>query len=211
MAKWEADLVANVTPNWRLMFNASQDILSEQNVLPRFGAYIAANQSLWQKNAATPLVAPFTAITSNTVNPTIADAIAAINSNLALDRLTSAEVPRGQTKYTFSGFTAYTIESGNPWVKALTFGGGVNYTGPTVTGYNLSHNYAPIYSGANILFNGMLAKSVRFKAGTLKLQLNVQNVFSNNNLIATVKDNTGTYQYRLQPPRSWSLTSTYSF
>jgi len=211
---WEAEMIANLTPSWRLMFNASQDHVDLTNILSRYSPYIAANTPAWLQSGGVGLTS--TSGLSLT-NPTISNAVSSLQSAVALDQASSGEVPRLEIEYMLNAFTAYTFTSGSPWIKGITVGGGVNNRGKPVVGYdtsNPSHPF-PIFGAENVLFNGLVSKQLKLKRGVLKFQMNVDNLFNNMNLLITDKDNTGTglqtYRYQFQTPRKWSVTTTYSY
>lgn len=209
---WELDLQANLTHHWRLMLNASQDILHATNSLPRYRTYIAQNAATWQKNAGTVLtqIGGFTNATLG--KSTIGDAQADLNTIL-VSQFANGLIPLQHEEYALNGFTAYTFgkESG-PWLDGLTVGGGLNYTARPIIGYNTNDPTAPAYYGAaNVTVSALLARQWQWGKHRIKLQLNIANLFDNENLLPTYKDNTGTYRYNFQNPRSWSLTTSLMY
>ena len=155
-------------------------------------------------------MAPYTGIDTN-VSPTIADAIRSADNWLAVIRRAEGQAPRQAVRYRVNAFGAYTLRQGGAWYDTLSLGGGVNYRSKPVTGYDATRNLAPVYGGEVVLVNAMLAKDWKTKFGSFRTQLNVDNLFDNDDLIITDKDNTGTWRYLFQQPRRWSVTVTRSF
>jgi hypothetical protein len=207
---WELEATANPSRNWRLMANVYQADVVQSNTAPRWGAYIEENRALWMKNSTVPLLPPYSGI-GNNINPTVADAVATLDTNLAGLRMSNGQAPRQHQRHGANAFAAYTFRKSQAWYDSLTIGGGFNYRSKPITGYDTTRNLAPVYGGESFIGNAMLQKSWRLKrGGSLLAQLNLDNVFNNEDLIITDKDNTGTYRYLFQQPRRWGLTVTYS-
>ena len=207
---WELEVTANPSRNWRLMANVYQADVVQSNTSPRWGAYIEENRALWMKNSTVPLLPPYNGI-GNNINPTVADALATLDTNLAGLRMANGQAPRQHQRYGANAFAAYTLRKSQAWYDSLTIGGGFNYRSKPITGYDTTRNLAPVYGGESLIGNAMLQKSWRLKrSGSLQVQLNLDNVFNNQDLIITDKDNTGTYRYLFQQPRRWGLMVTYS-
>ena len=207
---WEVEVTANPSRNFRLALNASQTEVVQSNTLPRAGAYLADNLALWQQNASRPLVSPYTGI-DTIVNPTIADAIRSANTWLAVIRRAEGKAPRQAVKHRLNVFGNYTFRKNGVWYDSLSLGGGANYRSRPVTGYDSTRSFAEVYGGEVLLLNAMLAKNWQTRFGPFRTQLNVDNLFNNDDLIITDKDNTGTWRYLFQSPRRWSVTVTRSF
>ena len=207
---WELELTANPTPQWRVSFNANRADIKQSNSLPRWFSYIAENRAAWLRTGNVPLISPFTGITSGGNNPTVADAVASLDRALA--NITSAEghMPRQHRRGSANFFSTYTLRQSGAWYDQITLGGGGNYRSKPVAGYDTVTG-DHVFGGESFIANAMLQKTWRLRRGTLRAQLNVDNIFDFDDFIITDKDNTGTYRVLFQQPRRWAVSLTRSF
>jgi len=214
---WEMDLTANVTKHWKMMLNANQANVGTSNTLPRFNSIITANQPEWLQNSSVKLL-HVTGLSGGQLGvSTIGDGVNALNTTIAI-LAPNGLVPLQHIKYRANLFTVYSFGSADElgpigkWLKNVSVGGGLNYTGKPVVGYNTTDSRLPVfYGGENIIYNGMLSKNFKLRRTTVKMQVNINNVFNNTDLRVMYKDQTGSYRYNLQPPRSWSFTTSLQF
>jgi len=69
-----------------------------------------------------------------------------------------------------------------------------------------------IYGGAYALWNAMTAYNVKLAGKKrLRLQLNIENDFNEDELIVTDADQLREYRYAFQTPRRWSVIATLNF
>ncbi|MBI4624394.1 MAG: TonB-dependent receptor plug domain-containing protein [Verrucomicrobia bacterium] len=205
---WELDLTANPASNWRLSLNFSRTQQITANIQPRNGAYVEANRATWSRFPDLPIPAGFGLPTA----ATIASAISTIDALYAGFRQAEGQSRRQLREYAGNFFTTYTIRAQNRWLNGLMIGGGANYRGKAVVGYDTTRNNTPLYGSDYFLCNAMTAYNLRLKGKyRLRLQLNLDNLLDEDGLIITDADQIRAYRYVYQTPRRWSLTSTLSF
>ena len=115
----------------------------------------------------------------------------------------------------FNAFTSYRFSEGVPaLLRSARVGFGANYRGPAVIGFDAANDNNPIYGQSSILFNLMIGKQIRIRRGqSLDLQLNVENLFRQENLLPFSAATPGTV-LRYQLPRvrhGWTVRATYMF
>ena len=115
-------------------------------------------------------------------------------------------------EYTGNFFTAYSFRASEGFVRGLTVGGGANYRGKGVVGFDTTRKNAIIYGPAYTLANAMLAYEWRLKKSrTLKIQLNVDNLFDESKPVLTDASEIQGFSYVFQTPRSFAVTTTVTF
>ncbi len=218
---WEVDLTANLTKNWRAIFNFALPESKLSNAYPEAKAYYAANITEWRAQLNNPN-ANLTGINS-TIN-TLDTAF--INSS-------DGRTPTGTPDYTANVYATYRFAAGR--LKGVRLGGGVQFQGRRVIGVPLSFNaatgafvipdpLATIKSDQTQIANAMVAYDFKLWKRPLSLQLNITNLFDEDKIVYTGY-NTYTYtpaggsltgaqvpsSYRYLPPRTASLTLTARF
>ena len=207
---WEVELTANPTKQWRFTANFSQADLKQADTYLKTGALIAANRALFQQNGSLPLQPPLNI--SVPPNPTLKDAVALTDQVLALIRASDGQIPRQHRKYSANVFTTYTFSGGSGWLRGVMMGGGANYAGKSVVGYSGARGGAPIWGNEFILLNAVVGRTFKLgKTHNLHVQLNVNNLLDEDNYVILDKNDAGTAFYRYQQPRSWSVTSSFTF
>ena len=208
---WELDLTANPLPNLRLSLNVAQTEQITSNIYPRDGAYLDAHRAEWQANAARPLTVG--AGTGGVpTNGTIGDALRVTEALYTGFRQANGQSRRQLREYSGNVFMSYTFRRGGSWIDGLNIGGGANYRGDAVLGYDSTNNNAPIHGGSYVLANAMAGYTFKLKdRQRLRVQLNVDNLLGEDELIVTDADQDRAYRYVFQNPRRWSVTATYSF
>jgi outer membrane receptor protein involved in Fe transport len=69
-----------------------------------------------------------------------------------------------------------------------------------------------IIRNSYVLVNLMAARSFRLTPRlNVRVQVNVDNVFDEDDLIVTDKDHTGSYRYIFQSPQRWSVSTSLNF
>ena len=97
-------------------------------------------------------------------------------------------------------------------MRGLTVGGGANYRGKGVVGFDTTKGNAIIHGPAYTLANAMLSYEWRLKKSrTIKFQLNVDNLLDQSKPILTDASETQEFSYVFQNPRSYAFTTTVSF
>ena len=206
---WEYDFTANLTPNWRASLNFAQTQQVTSNIQPRNGAYVEANRAEWARGSALPAPTGF----GLPANATVATAITTIDALYAGFKQAEGQSRRQLRRDTGNFFTSYTLRRGDSRLNGLTLGGGVQYRGDAVVGYDTTRANAPIYGGAYTVVNAMTAYNVRLPGAKwrMRLQLNVDNLLNEEKLQVIDADQIRAYRYVFQTPRRWSVTSTVTF
>ena len=198
---WEGEIIANLTSNWRLMTNVSTNKTSLTNVALSVRDYIAANRAAWvaSGNAAVTdqLKQLDDYVTPNFVN--------ADGGSLPLT-----------PKWTGNLRTDYTFRSGR--LKGFNAGVGARTRVGTFLGYTSTDpaTRRELTAGSNTLVDANIGYSSRFgwrgSEHKLRIQLNVNNVFDNERLIAlTANSASQVLNYRFQTPRQWILRATMNY
>jgi len=213
---FEYELTANPLRGWRLSANFSETEQVTANIQPRNGAYVEANRALWQRNAALPLAtgAAGVPVTDSTTGQpsTVGTAIRVIDDLYVGFRQAEGQSRRQLRRYNGNFFTTYTFGPGTGWWRDLTVGGGFNYRGPGVVGYDSTRNNAPLFGPGYTLVNVMAARNFRLGDKVrVRLQLNVDNLWDEDDPIVVDADQVRAYRVILQTPRRWSLSSTFQF
>lgn len=206
---WEYDFTANPQPNWRVSLNFARTKQITTNIQPRNLAYVEANRAEWTRASALIVPAGFGLPT----NATVATAISTIDALYAGFKQSEGQTRRQLRQDTGNVFTSYTVRAQNRWLNGLILGGGAQYRGDAVVGYDSTRNNAPLYGGAYTVVNAMTGYNVR-RAGArwrMRLQLNVDNLLNDDKLQVIDADQVRAYRYVFQTPRRWSLTSTVTF
>lgn len=205
---WEYDFTANFTSNWRASVNFARTRQIAANIQPRNGAYVEQNRAEWARGGA--LVAPTGFGLPS--NATVGQAIALVDALYAGFRQSEGQSRRQLRQDTGNLFTSYTIRRNGSSLNGLTVGGGVQYRGDAVVGYDATRKNAPLYGGAYTLVNVMTAYNLRtFGKYRVRLQLNVDNLLNDDRLQVIDADEVRAYRYVFQTPRRWSITSTVTF
>lgn len=200
---WEFDLVANPTRNLRLSFGFSDRITVRTDSARELFGYLDAHRALWNSHRSRP--------TANAT--TIGARLEAIDADHAI-RLV---LPEGRQQLGSSRQTArlrahYGFRQG--WLSGFSLGGGVRWNGDAVAGYYAAN--APLEAKRSTIVDGTLGYRRRVAAfgrrRDLEFQLNVNNVFDEDDLVVTRLYSNGDIRtYELQLPRQIHLTTTLRF
>lgn len=194
---YELDVTANLTPGWSVSANYSLPDSVLSNSLPRFRAYLAqaANRPAWEAYAANA---------ANSAAPQVRQNLSDLDLILARN---SDGLPRvNQADYIANLFTRYRITSGG--FKGFAFGGGMNMLGRRLMA--LRPGFAPDYSGSYRTFSALLSYDRKWKKLSGNFQLNVTNLFNDENFRYTSLLANGTPQlFRISDPRTLTFTATF--
>ncbi len=223
----ELEITGRLAAGWSLSVNYARPRITFTEMAPSLAGFLAETKASWDGNP-TPLdttrgtVATFVRTRDNTpqrdfvLNPaTIDDAYDYVQSLLDLVYRGTGKPPLSFTGESFNAFTSFRFADGVPAVlRGGRVGFGANYRGPAVIGYDAASDNAPIFGRSTFICNAMLGKTVRVRRGhTLDLQLNLENLFRQEDLIpfsAAAPDRIVRYQL----PRvrhGWTVRATYSF
>ena len=205
---YEFELTANITPQWRTSINWSITKQVTDNVSPRTAAYMAANRATWEAQGGLELDRSGTALTAPTV------AVALQNAQFIMDNLQAGNgnIRRGLRENSGNFFTNYNFGRESRF-RGFGFGGGANYRGDTVLGYDATNGNKPIYGSSHVLVNGMLRYGRKITAKKLdwRIQINIDNLLNEDELLVTDANEVRAYRFVYLTPRRWSVSNTISF
>ena len=223
----EFELVGRLAKNWSVSLNYGYNKQSDTNIAPFHNAFFAETKAAWDGNM-TPLdltpanVQSFVRTRDGTPGRDFVLEPATINDAYDYASLLMAEINRanGQQQLrhltdSINFFTSYRfMDRGGPVFRGARIGGGANYRSAPVIGYDGANNDAPIMGAKSFMVNIMLGKTFQLGRGrTFDLQLNVQNLFGEEDMIPFQARAPGqfiVYNYpRLR--RSWDLKASYRF
>tara|TARA_B100000519_G_scaffold4743_1_gene4410 strand:+ start:326 stop:3319 length:2994 start_codon:yes stop_codon:yes gene_type:complete len=182
---FEFTMVGNLTDNWRAIFNYSDTEVTLGANLPEFNPWWGGStgKSFFQQFSSEPLFdAPGFGNDMNLADDaTVGDAIAAIEQSAADMQALVGGLAVGQRQEKWSMFTNYTFDEGP--LKNFRVGGGARYT---------DGRYHPGFGGNTfnswLFYDAVVGWQKRFDNYTLDLQLNVKNLFDEDELSITRLD-----------------------
>ena len=204
----ELEVTANLTRHWRLSLNVAQTEQVLSGLLQRHRAYLEQHRAEFSASANTPLVE---AVGTLQQGASIGQAIAAADAILTTAQISEGQTRRQLREYTGNLFTTYSLRAWNSWLRGVTVGGGAQYRGPGVIGYDTSRNNAAIRGGGYTLVNAMARYSRKLFGRTTTFQFNLDNALGEDEPIVTDADQFRAYRYVFQKPRTWSLQMTVAF
>lgn len=205
---YEFEVTANITAQWRTSFNWSVTDQMTDNVSPRTVAYMAENRATWEAQGDAELDRTGTTLTAPTVS------VALQNAQLIVDNLQAGNgnIRRGLREKSGNIFTNYNFGRDSA-LNGFGVGGGVNYRGDAVLGYDSTNRNRPIYGSSHVLVNAMVRYGRKITAKKLdwRIQLNVDNLLKEDELLVTDADQTRAFRFVYLTPRRWSISNTISF
>lgn len=212
---WEFELVANLTPRWRMMVNYSLADVASADLRPIGRKLVADNRTVWQANAARAIPAGVPGVTgaaAEAPRATIGAALASIDAIVAGFSAAEGQAPVGHRRAIVNAFTHYTVGEGP--LKNVSFGGGLRHRGAMVTGFDAASR--PIRLDAHTFASGVVGYSrpIRFAGRSYgwKVQLNIDNLLNRRDLILDKTNAAGqVLRAEIAPPRTVSLTNRITF
>lgn len=222
---YEVDLVANLTPRWRVLLNCALPRSYQTNAYSDTREYLAANEGTLRQIVVDAggtvdsrgVAAVDFSIPINQRSPDVDTAVRAwnnlqvIKANLNPARQKVARL----TERTANLFTDYTFRT--DWLRGLRVGGGINYRGRTVIGYRGSDTIVdpsnpnvaiddpsvdaltPVYTRAYALATLTVGYRLKLEKGrSLDLSLRVANLFDEDSPI---------YYNTAQRPQGGNITT----
>lgn len=198
---WEGEVVANLTPTWRLMANLATNRTSWTNVATAVRAYVDQNRDFW----------------SSSRDATVQEQLLQLDNYIG-PRYAVMEGTLLQISPRWSGNlrTNYTVREG--WLKGVSAGAGVRWRNGMMLGYTSTDpaTRQPIRSGSHTLADlnvGYRSRATFFSRNIgWSVQVNANNVLNNDDLIPqTAAPDGSLLNYRFQTPREWYLTTTFNF
>lgn len=198
---WEGEVIANLTPTWRLLFNVSTNQTSLTNVALAVRNYIAANRATWTGSGEAAAIDRLKQL-DDYVTPNL------INVDGGQLPLTPKWIANMRTDYSFRTGA----------LKGFNFGAGARTRADTFLGYttDIPATRRALTAGSNTIVDSNVGYSTKLgwrgKEHKLKLQVNVNNLFDNERLIAqTANAANQVLNYRFQTPRQLLLRATIDY
>lgn len=234
----EIELTANPLPNWRMTLNAARIEAKRSNILPDWEAFVAANQDLWFDGYNNPLdtsqlnywtidgFADLRHWGGTTTYSSAADTFGGRMMQDVYGPYVNALSGEGRAvnelrKWRVNFVTNYTFNSG--FLKDVNVGGALRWQDKSAIGYLPQYNAdANIWiTDVNHPFFGPSETNYDFWVGyrrklsdnvTWEIQLNIRDLFANDDLIPIAANPDGTVaQVRIPAETTWALTNTFSF
>ncbi len=223
---WEAEATANLTPNWRVLFSYSNTETVQTNIAPEMVAYLDSIKPFWLEADRGRLLldgsglAPVARDNDGLVE-TVAEQVDFIDQRVNENKtLAEGRSPIGQVKHKVRFLSNYDFTDGV--LKGITVGGGVRYDSRPVIGFEQTLDGSgnlvkSITLGADqIFFDANIAyrRNLRFGGAKIawSLQLNIDNLLDNDAYVTRRVNSAGSVtNYQFNAPRSWILTSRFSF
>jgi outer membrane receptor for monomeric catechols len=113
-----------------------------------------------------------------------------------------------------NAFTSYRFSDDvSPVLRRTRIGGGANYRGPAVIGYDSARTDAVILGKSSVIANLMLGRTIPLRRGqTLDVQLNIDNLFKNEDPLPYSATAPGNVVRSILPRvrHGWNLRATYT-
>ncbi len=220
---WEVELTANPTSRWRVSLNYGRADLQLSDVGQRMAAFLSAETPFWQRNAAVPYLTrnnnleTFIRTRDGTPQRDFATNPARVSDagQYALDIITTNNQQEGQSplqhqRESLNFFNSFSFPKLPLLGERCGAGFGASYRSAPVIGYN---GKTPLYGQSFVIWNGMLKK--RFELAqkrALELQLNVNNLFGEEDILPFAATAAGVNRWTYQRQRqSWALQAAFTF
>jgi outer membrane receptor protein involved in Fe transport len=218
---YEAELVANPTRNWRLALNAAKAEATESNIGRVWLEFVKARLPYWSQhgNVQGPGAA----------TNTVASRVLGIAQTLNLMRQADGQSVEQGRDWRANLVTRYSFDEAGRF-KGFFAGGGYRWRSKSVIGYRaiaVPNEFsfpgvpaeitvpaldAPVFGDALHEVEGFVGYSRRVGRGTLRVQLNVRNLFDDDEPIAQRANTSGDVTILTLPqPRTFVLTTTFAF
>lgn len=224
----ELELVGNITPQWSMSMNYSQNnIASGEVYAPDHLAFVVDNESRYKGNSETVLDTP-TALANFvrardgtpgrnfTTDPaTFNDAYEHAVSVVDTVRIAKGKLPFGDTTDQFNFFTSYRFgKNASYQLGNARIGLGASYRSAPVIGYDAANAGQEIFGESTLFWRLMLGKRINLaKQRYLDLQLNWDNMFASDDLVpfgASSPSLVDRYRYS-RNLETWTVRATYGF
>ena len=185
---FEFTMVGNLTNNWRAVFNYSDTKATLGANLPEFTGWWEGptGKPFFQQFASEPLFDP-SGISNIDLDEdaTVGDAIAGIQTAGDSMQALAGGLAPGQRQEKWNFFTNYTFDEGP--LKNFRVGGGARYTGGRI--WPQANSTLGIQEfNSWLFFDAVVGWQKEFETYTLDLQLNVKNLFDEDELSITRLD-----------------------
>ncbi|MDI1250691.1 MAG: hypothetical protein PSV13_17650 [Lacunisphaera sp.] len=209
---WEYELVGNITDSWSVRMNYATPRNVQSNINPRTKAYIEEFRALWTSAANADLTIP-NLTTDNTVATRLTNVI---DARLAGDARAEGRQGRGVRDEVFTVFTNYKFRTGT--IKGFSAGYGLRGYGNNVLAYvGTTGLGTPVFGRAYWISDLKLGYENTYRAFgknvDYKIQLNVANLFDEDNVIYNQANSTTGVKdvYYFINPRTVSMSLSLTF
>ncbi len=222
----EIEVTGRLAPGWSVSLNYARPKIAHTNLAPSMAGFLAEVKNAWDGNPspldATPgTIATFVRTRDGTpsrdfvLNPaTFNDAFDYATSLLDLVYRGTGKPPLSFVGESFNAFTSYRFPEGAPsLIRRARVGFGANYRGPAVIGFAAEDN-TPILGRSTLIYNLMIGRQFRIRRGqSLDVQLNIENLFKQEDLIPYSAVAPGNVVRYLLPRvrNTWTVRATYTF
>jgi outer membrane receptor for ferric coprogen and ferric-rhodotorulic acid len=224
---YELEVVGRLTSNWSISFNYSRSNLKTSNIAADINQLMRDVRGDWENNnrallTTTSFLAQYVISRDGTperdfgLNPaTFNDAYEGAMVIVKDINKQEGQSARLHVNDSFNFFTNYRFTAKAPGIlKFARVGFGGNYRGPVVIGFDDSPHPKPYKRKGDFIANLMLGKTITFKnRDSLDIQLNISNLFGNEDLLdyATTSDGTVVRWMYPRVRRSFDLRMRYNF
>jgi hypothetical protein len=198
---WEGEIVANLTPNWRLMTNLSTNKTSLTNVALSVRQYLAANRDAWIASGNATVIDQLKQ-TEDFVKPNLID-------------VDGGSLPL-TPKWIGNLRTDYTFRTGR--LKGMNAGLGARTRVGTFLGYTTTDpaTRRTLTAGSNTILDANVGYATRVgwrgSEHRVRFQLNVNNLLDNDRLLPLKANSLGqVLNYRFQTPRQFIFRATFDY
>lgn len=217
---YEAELVANPVRNWRLSLNAAKAEATESNIGRVWLEFVKARLPYWSQHAG--VQGPGAATN------TVASRVLGIAQTLNLMRQADGQRVEQGREWRANLVTRYSFDEGR--LKGFFAGGGYRWRSKSVIGYRaiaVPNEFsfpgvpaeitvpalnAPVFGDATHDIESFVGYTRRLNRGTLRVQLNVRNLFDDDEPVAQRANTSGAVTIVTLPqPRTFVWTATFSF
>lgn len=209
---WEYELVGNITDSWSVRMNYATPRNVQSNINPRTKAYIEEFRALWTSAANANLIIP-NVTTNNTVATRLTNVI---DPRLAGDARAEGRQGRGVRDEVFTVFSNYKFRSGI--LRGFSAGYGLKGYGENVLTYvGTTGRGSPVFGRGYWISDFKLGyETIRHTFGKkveYKVQLNVANLFDEDNVIYNQANSTTGVKdvYYFINPRTVSMSLSMAF
>ncbi len=233
----EIELTANPTPSWRLAFNAAKVSAVRENILSDWEAFAAKNREFWFDGYNdTPInelnywningYADIRHWYGETTYSSEADTMGGRLMANVYGPYQNLIAANGQAvnelrKWRLNFVSNYTFTSG--WMRNVNIGGAIRWQDKAAIGYFPKFNPDaqiwvtdagnPIYAPSETNYDAWIGYQRKLnKRITWEVQLNVRDLFADDDLIPIMANPDGTVaQARIPSTTTWMLTNTFRF
>ncbi len=212
---FELTAVGNLNENWRAVLNYSETEVSLSDSLPEFTGWWEGptGRSFFQQFSSEVITLPGNISGNLDEGATFGDAISLIQRAGDAQQALSGGIAPGQRQTKWNLFTNYSFTEGG--LKNFRIGGGARYTGGRI---QVHPTLGVIEHNDWLFYDAVFGWTKKFEHYTLDLQLNIKNIFDEEELsinqLDTTADANGNFlvrNYVLPQSRDIKLRASFRF